>query len=59
MISIPPFQEEAVQAAERKELATRILIANYPNPSLIGLSHVSIAADAVNMADALLAELAK
>lgn len=46
-------------ALHRRELAERILVANYPSPGIAGMSHAAIAADAVAMADALMAELAK
>jgi len=60
MISVPPFPEEAVLAAERKELANRILIALMPNTRLSPVVNCDlVAAYVVRLADALLAELAK
>lgn len=57
-IAVPPYTAEEVLAAERKELATRILLA------LIGaikttVSPLELSGASVVIADALLAELAK
>lgn len=46
------------EAKQRRELAERILVMNYPHMGA-GMSHAEIARDTVEMADALIAELVK
>ncbi len=52
-------EEQRAAALERRELAKQILIRNYATDAVLGMRHAAIAADAVRMADALLAELDK